>query len=530
MHSAAGRVDADEPAVSPKQVQALIERLQSAEQQIELLRSELQDVRAAQAIPKSAAVDGRLGSRPNDVIDVSPATVGNATMQTVPAGGESIYSVAEGDSILERVKTLEGKLGGLSESQSELSDSISDEKNRFRVNGRIHLDNWSFANDSDGIDNFENPTTGTDPEDRTFFRRIRLKFDGDVTDNMLYRMQIDFNSPDSGEMKDMFIGFKDVAGMGTVLIGNQKRPLGLDHLNSSRFNVFIERPLVVEAFNEDARRPGIAVYDTSDDEMYHWRYGVFALENMVTDGDVVGDSRQLSVNGRLSSSPWYDECSGGRGYFHWAVSGMVARPDGDNNPATEVNRNEGRFRTRGELRSNQRWIDTGRIAGAEWYETLGLESIFNVGPLQVVGEYQMNWMQRDNTTPGTGPDLMFHGAYMYVAYMLTGEHVPYSRKSGTIGRIKPFENFFMVDRCQGGTGTGWGAWQIALRYSYLDLTDGDIRGGIQNNTTLGLVWYLNPNASVQFNAVYGDIRDHALVNGFSDGHYTALGTRLRINF
>ena len=99
-------------------------------------------------------------------------------------------------------------------------------------------------------------------------------------------------------MKDMYIGWDNLPVLGRLLIGNQKRPLGLDHLNSSRFNIFMERPLVVEAFNEDARRFGIAAYNVSDDQRYNWRYGAYALENMVDDGEIIGDSRQWSVNAR----------------------------------------------------------------------------------------------------------------------------------------------------------------------------------------------------------------------------------------
>lgn len=346
---------------------------------------------------------------------------------------------------------------------------------------------------------------------------------------MLYRMQIDFNSPEDGEMKDLYVGFKELPLLGTVLIGNQKRPLGLDHLNSSRFNVFIERPLVIEAFNEDARRLGVASYSHTEDLAYNLRFGMYALENIVRDGESVGDSMQVSGNARLASSPWYDEASGGRGYFHWALAGMVAKPDGDVT-TTDENANEGRFRTRSELRSDRRWLNTGPISGADWYEIVGLESILNLGSLQIVGEYQSNWMQRDSVTAGTGPDLFFHGGYVYVAYMLTGEHVPYKRASGTIDRVRPLENFFLIDTCNDGVAGGWGAWQVALRYSHLDLSDNDIAGGEENNLTLGLVWYFNAYSSLQFNAVYGDIDDHAPVNGFTDGHFTALGTRLRMNF
>ena len=77
-------------------------------------------------------------------------------------------------------------------------------------------------------------------------------------------------------------------------------------------------------------------------------------------GRVIGDSMQMSANVRLASSPWYDESSGGRSYFHWAVSGMFAKPDGDAFPL-DTNFNEGRFRTRSELRSNRRWIETAEM-------------------------------------------------------------------------------------------------------------------------------------------------------------------------
>lgn len=427
--------------------------------------------------------------------------------------------------------SLEERLGELEETLKKFEEEAkaAPKLPTLEIGGRIHFDTWSFVNDSEGIHYFENPVTGVDPENRIFFRRIRLELKGDIWQNMIYRFQIDFNTPSAPEYKDVYIGFTELPVLQTLIIGNHKRPLGLDHLNSSRFNIFMERPLAVEAFNEDARRIGISSEGVSEDEVYNWRYGIFNLENTAPDGKYIGDSLQMSFNARLASSPWYDESSGGRGYFHWAVSSMFADPDGDVDPA-DTNENEARFRTRSELRSEPRWLDTGRIRGAEAYEIVGLETILNVGPFQVVGEYMPNWVQRDDTTAGTGPDLFFHGGYVYVAYMLTGEHVPYDRESGTIGRVKPFEDFFFVRRCSGRLGNGWGAWQAALRYSYLDLTDEDIRGGVENDVTLGLVWYFNPYANLQFNAVYGDIEDHRPIGGYTGGHFTALGTRLRMDF
>jgi len=413
----------------------------------------------------------------------------------------------------------------------ELSREDATKPSTLKINGRIHLDYWNFADESPGIRFFEHPVQaspnyGTDIEDRLFFRRIRLNFQGDLWETMVYRMQIDFNTPDSGEIKDVYIGFEDVPFHNKVLIGNQKRPIGLDHLNSSRFNIFIERPLVVEAFNEDARRIGIAAYNQNEDSSIIWAYGLYALQNPNRRGRIIGDSGQWSGNLRVAGSPWYDERSGGREYVHLGISGMVAKPDGDAF-LSDGNLNEARFRTRSEVRSNLRWLSTGRIALADWYETLGLEMIVNFGPLQIVGEYQSNWTQRESSTSESRPDLNFQGGYVYIAYMLTGEHVPYKRSTGTIDRVRPFTNLVGGSACDS---PGWGALQVAVRFSYLDLTDHDIKGGIGENISGGIVWYFSPNASLQFNAVYGEIDNRAPIESLSDGHFVALGARLRANF
>lgn len=73
----------------------------------------------------------------------------------------------------------------------------------------------------------------------------------------------------------------------------------------------------------------------------------------------------------------------------------------------------------------------------------------------------------------------------------------------------------------GETG-GHGTWEIAARYSYLNLNDGPIDGGRINDVTLGLNWYLNQYTKMQFNVtVHGVETDFGgflgLVLSFCDG-------------
>ena len=437
---------------------------------------------------------------------------------------------------------LKERLGDLEKAWTDYQDGVekaaSDKKKKssYKLNGRIHLDQWSFTDTDEGVNALESGDPTIDPQDRWDFRRIRLTWTGDVPDNMLFRIMIDFNNPNSPELKDAYLGFKNMPHNQTFLIGNQKRPIGMDHLNSSRHNVFIERPLAVETFNEDARRLGACMYGYTDDERYHWRYGAFLLENITGDGRYRGDFDEGGLYGRLSSSPWYDDISGGRGYYHWAVSGSANQTDGDGQTDVDSNSNEGRFRTRPLARSNSRWWNTGRIAGANRYQQLNFEQVLNVGALQITGEYFNTWLQRSPAGGFAGDDLFFHGGYIFASYFLTGEHVPYNRRTGCIDRVKPFENFFVVDRCCGGTGRGWGALAVALRYDYLDLTESDIQGGRGYAWTAGLNWYWTAYSKLQTNLIWGSIRD-AGEDQFSststagiDGDFTILGMRYMIDF
>lgn len=473
------------------------------------------------------------------VPEVLPATV---RTEELPTDSESEETLSESESsqdekdLLSRLEALEENYSSLQESYESLQsdyDSLSGElENKassghdeatMEVVGRIHADHWAFPGDSPGVNAFESGDPTISPQDRLGFRRMRFGVEGEIWKTMLYKIEMEFALGNNSEFRDAYLGWKDLPLLQTLLIGNQKRPYGLDHLNSSRYNVFLERPFIIESFNQDARRFGIASYGYSENEAWNWRYGAYNQRLIQDEGNYVSDHYQAEFASRLANTFWYDESSDGRGYGHWAVSSTFANPDGSNVPGRATN--EARFRHRPEARSANRWLDTGVIDGANDYQLVGLENVWNFGPLQLVGEYQNLFLQRD-----LGPDLHFHGGYVYAAYFLTGEHMPWDRRRGTLARIKPFENFFLVNTCRDGVRGGWGAWQIAYRYSYADLSDDNILGGVGSSHTFGLNWYWTAYSRMQFNAIYGEIDEHQPVAGLTVGNYTILGTRFMVDF
>lgn len=498
-------------AQQPLEMQSLLERIERQDARLAELESEL-SVSRRRVDPVNFRMIQEDGGQD---VDVDEANV----------DVEGVEDPAEPEDTTSRLEELEGTLGDLEEELASLGEAnlvrSGTSASTMKISGRVHLDAWGFGEADDALADpaFE----GEDPQNRIGFRRLRFGVAGDVRENMTYKIEMEFAGGNDVTFKDAYLGWEELAVLQTVLLGNQKRPYGLDHLNSSRYNVFLERPFTVEAFNQDARRLGLVSYGVSDDLAYNWRYGVFNQEDISDTGNYIGDHLQLELAGRFANTIWYDEISGGRGYAHWAVSGTIADPEED-----PLFSNQARFRTRPEARSTARWIDTGRIDDVDDYQLIGLEGVVNVGAVQVVGEYQNAWVDRENGSS----DVDFGGGYVYASYFLTGEHMPWDRESGTLGRVKPFENFWLVERCRGGVAGGWGAWQVAARYSQGDFSDADIFGGVGESFTLGLNWHWNPNARMQFNYINGRIDERAGVAtpGLLAADYEIYGARFMIDF
>jgi phosphate-selective porin OprO/OprP len=123
-------------------------------------------------------------------------------------------------------------------------------------------------------------------------------------------------------------------------------------------------------------------------------------------------------------------------------------------------------------------------------------------------------------TNGTGA--YFPGVYVTGAYFLTGEHRPYNRKLGAIDRIKVHSDFGRHDDgCW-----GWGAMELAARYSYIDLNSKDIQGGRLNDLTFGVNWYLNSYSKLQFNYIRAFL-DNPI---FGKSNADIVGLRAQVDF
>src|SRR5229473_2401757 len=173
-------------------------------------------------------------------------------------------------------------------------------------------------------------------------------------------------------------------------------------------------------------------------------------------------------------------------------------------------------------------VSTGALAGVSGAQVYSAEAAGTYGPLFFQGEYF--WFNVDRNAFAPLPSLKFKGGYAEAAYVLTGETRPYNPGSASYGGIAPANPFSL-------SGGGWGAWEIAGRYSTIDLNDqiataSGAAGGRQTIYTLALNWYLNRNVRLMFDYLHGDVAKQVSPTNFADtgSKFNAFAMRTQVAF
>lgn len=357
---------------------------------------------------------------------------------------------------------------------------------RLRLGGRI-MNDWGFFIPDEAIEKAFGPQ-----RDGTEFRRARLYVSGTLYDRVEFKAQYDFAGGQAA-FKDVYLGLINLPVIGHVRIGHFKEPFSLEELTSSKYITFMERSL--STVFAPSRNTGLMFHNHALDERLTWAIGVFREADRFGAG--AGDGK-YNLTGRVTGLPWYRE--DGRKLLHLGLGYSHRKPvDGLL-----------RLRERPEAHLASRFVDTSAFAVTS-VDVVGLEGALVYGPFSLQSEYIRHVADRP-----IGPDPDFYSYYVQASYFLTGEHRRYKRSTGAFDRIRPRRSFGLGDR--GGTG----AWEIAARYSDLDLTNGGIDGGRLQDMTLGVNWYLNPNTRLMWNYVFADRADL--------GNASILQMRLQVDF
>jgi phosphate-selective porin OprO/OprP len=386
-----------------------------------------------------------------------------------------------------------------------------DKFNCVYITSRLHFDVGAY--------NFRPSsllTTPQNPHNGVNARRARIGLIGTFMRDWQYTIVGEFGGTQDGaaQLNNAILAYTGFKGI-VIEGGYMDVPYTLDEQLGSNNILFMERAtpqvLAVDLAAGDNRSAiGFRAFDK------HWWFGSYLT------GPVVGFDHTARVPVGVTARAVFVPVRNER--MTWLVEADYQRlltPQGANGavPADSV-----RLRDRIEIRIDPgvRLLDTGNLINVENADVLSGGSALSFGPFYAQGEYFKYRIQRS-----VGGDVDFQGGYIQAAWVITGESRRYSESAGAFGGINPKNPILL------GT-PGWGAWELAVRYSHADLNDLDaatpVRGGVQDNFTLGLNWYVNQNVRFMFNWVHGEVERFNAANVNLGARYDAFASRFQIAF
>lgn len=333
-----------------------------------------------------------------------------------------------------------------------------------------------------------------------YFRRARIGIEGVFNRDFGYKFIAEFGGSGTetqGRINDAWISYTGLAPF-TFQVGAFAPASDLDDGTSADDIAFLERPApseITRTFAAGDGRLGVGVRASGK----RWM-GAFTFTGRTVADTEPFDSQTAAV-GRgaflvLTSNDYNLHLGGSASYIiHPADQGLDAAGA----------RYTVRFRERPELRvDSTRLIDTGNI-DAKHAHLYGIEIAGNWKNFQAQAENFWYGVERSNSSAS---DPKFGGYYLQGTWVLTGEARRYAMANGGYQAPRP--------RAPAGSGGGWGALELALRFSHSDFNFEEgalgtapsasaVRGGEQDIWTLGANWYATTNIKIMLNYLLVDV-------------------------
>ena len=443
-----------------------------------------------------------------------------------------------------------------------------DKNFRFNIGGVNQFDVGFYGASTDqkrSIGKFNNLVDpGQTLQDGMDFRRARLRMSGLAYEQIEFFAQYEFanaidlrqrtlgipNSagvgspvlnnfdPSEGPLfNEVYIGLIKLPLVGNVRVGRHRESLNFVTATADNNQLWMERGVMFEAFNGNYNfSQGITVSRTYLNDRVYTLFGVFMQNN--SNGRLyssVGDGT-YAYDGRITCLPLWDEEE-----QLWVHLGL-------DYSYRNLYQNAVRYRARPNVRVGTSFqvpsiIDSGTILSRDAQQVANVEFASAWGPWTFAAEGSLSTVSNAYTGGLPRPDgklpkgvvargdYQSAGGYVELLRFLTPDHHGYVKERPGYARVTPTRRFVFLE----GEDESWsfdtGAWEVGLRYDYVDLTHGGINGGTSQGITAAINWYLASNARIQINASWMYREFNPSDNeGRVNGEFTALGIRFNCDF
>lgn len=341
------------------------------------------------------------------------------------------------------------------------------------------------------------PLRARNLSDGSYLRRARLGWEGAHGKHIAYRAMFELGAeddPTESRIAEVWVSYNRLPY--SIQAGAFPPPTNMEGATSSDSTLFLERATAADlarSLGGGDGRIGVTLKRTDARSMAAISLTGPLLENAE---DYVP---RAAIVGRYTRAfTWRSEYRA-----HLGVNGtyvlVPGRKGEENRPSTFPIR----FLNTPEVDVDDTpLIDTGDI-DAEHAWTAGLEFAAQRRNFYVQAESFLFGVDGE----GAGADPNFSGFYVQGSWIVTGETRRYDRARRAFSFPKPNRPL--------GEG-GLGAWEVAFRYSVMDLNSdagrpgeptpaGGVRGGRQEIIGAGLLWYPRPRVRVMFNYLHVNV-------------------------
>lgn len=368
----------------------------------------------------------------------------------------------------------------------------ADGQHKFRLSGLLQADHRLAIDDDDLQSN-----------DGYLLRRVRPTFQGTLFGKYDFRFTPDF-APAAANVQDAFINARFQPWL-AVQAGKFKVPVSLERLQSGSDIRFTERSYVSNALLPN-RDIGVQIHGNLLEDKLSYAFGSF---NGVADGGSSSENKDNNVDREWAARIFAHPFKGSDSLLAGLGIG-IAGTTSDYSGTTLLGH---KYKTPGQ---NDIFAYSSSVLGDGRQNRISPQFYYYAGPFGLIGEYAR---VSHDVARGARSDKLSHDAWQLAGtYVLTGEE-------NSFRGITPKQNF------EWGK-DGWGAWEVGLRYSELNIDDKTFEGatGVRYAGTPGanglnttekaqswaasVNWYLNRNVKLQstyehtsFDSAFANIKD-----------------------